>query len=158
VELPLLRIDDRLLHGQVLVGWAVPLQPARIVLANDAVAADPVRRRVYEELPHDEFEIDVVTLADAARELERGGRLLVVCGSPADARRLLEFGAGVRRINLGNLRGADRRELTQSVFLSRQDVEDLQAILARGVAVEARDLPGTRGVLVDAARLAPLWE
>jgi mannose/fructose/N-acetylgalactosamine-specific phosphotransferase system component IIB len=158
VDLPLLRVDDRLLHGQVLVGWAGALQPARVLLASDGVAADAVRRRIYEDLPHEDFELGVVTLEAAARALAAGGRVLVVCGSPADARRLVELGAGIERLNLGNLRGPDRRALTQSVFLTRQDVVDLQAILARGVRVEARDLPGTRGVAVDAARLAPLWE
>jgi mannose/fructose/N-acetylgalactosamine-specific phosphotransferase system component IIB len=158
VELPLLRVDDRLLHGQVLVGWAVPLRPARVVLAEDEIAADPVRRSIFEDLPHEDFEIGVLTLAEAARELRHGGRSLVVCGSPADALRLIELGSGIARVNLGGLRGPGRRELLPYVFLSRQDGEDLQAILARGVAVEARDLPGNRGVPVDAAQLARLWE
>ena len=158
MELPLLRIDDRLVHGQVLVGWAGALRPAHVVLASDEIAADPVRRRIYAELPGDGFEVGVLPLAEAAAALRAGGRLLVVCGSPADARRLLELGCGLGRINLGGLRGPGRRELLPYVFLTRQDVEELQAILARGVGVEARDLPGSRSVPLEAAHLGRLWD
>jgi mannose/fructose/N-acetylgalactosamine-specific phosphotransferase system component IIB len=158
VELPLLRIDDRLVHGQVLVGWAGALRPARVLLGSDAIAADPVRRRIYAELAADDCEVAVATLAETAAALRQGGRLLAVCGSPAEARRLLELGCGLHAVNLGGLRGPDRRPLLPYVFLSRQDVDDLVAILALGVTVEARDLPGNRGVTLDAALLARLWE
>lgn len=157
MQLPLLRIDDRLVHGQVLVGWAGVLHPQRIVLASDTVAADPVRRAVYAQLSSDDAEVAVMTLAEAATALRAGGRLLAVCGSPADARCLFELGCALDAVNVGGLRGPGRRELLPFVFLTAPDAADLQAILARGVVVEARELPGSRAVRLTAAQLAALW-
>ena len=158
----LVRIDDRLLHGQVLVAWAQALRPHRIVLASDEVAADPVRRAVYAALPHEDYEVAVETLAAAAAELSHAARasrrLLVVCGRPADARRLFELGAAPSQVNVGGMHLAEgKRQLLAYVFLSRQDAEDLRALVERGVLVEARDLPGSRGVRLDAAALERLW-
>lgn len=157
MQLPLLRIDDRLVHGQVLVGWAAALHPERIVLANEAVAADPARRAVYAALPAEEAEIAVMTLTEAAAALRRGGRLLAVCASPADALQLFELDCGLGEVNLGGLRGPGRRELLPFVFLTAQDAADLRALLDRGVVVEARELPGGRAVRLTAAQLAALW-
>ena len=158
MQLPLLRIDDRLVHGQVLVGWAAALRPAQVLLASDAVAGDPLRRQVYAALPAEDFAIDVQGLATAAATLRRGGRVLAVCASPADARQLFDLGCGLAAVNLGGLRGPGRRQLLPFVYLTPQDVADLRALLSRGVAVEARELPGSRAVRVDEALLAPLWE
>jgi mannose/fructose/N-acetylgalactosamine-specific phosphotransferase system component IIB len=81
-----------------------------------------------------------------------------VCASPADARRLLELGAGVTHVNVGGLHHAEaKRQLLSYVFLSHRDVEDLRALIERGVEVEARDLPGSRGVRLEIAALEHLW-
>jgi mannose/fructose/N-acetylgalactosamine-specific phosphotransferase system component IIB len=154
VEPSLLRIDDRLLHGQVLVAWAAAMHPDRLVLASDEVASDPERRAVYAALPQEDYEISIDTLAQAAARLKHGDRVLVVCGSPADARRLVDLGAGVRHIQVGGLHhAAGKRELLPYVHLSAADVEHLRALLERGIEIEARDLPGSRGVRLDAGGL-----
>jgi len=155
----LVRIDDRLVHGQVLVAWATALRPERIVLANDEAAADPDRRRMYAAMSSEECAVSVLTLGETAAELQRAGgqRALVVLGSPADARRLLQLGAPLQRLNVGGLhQGEAKRRLLDYVFLSRQDVADLQALLADNVALEARDLPDSRAVRLDAATLGGL--
>jgi mannose/fructose/N-acetylgalactosamine-specific phosphotransferase system component IIB len=158
----LVRIDDRLLHGQVLVAWAQALRPDRIVLASDEVAGDPLRRAVYATLPQEDYEVVIETLEEAARDLRgtsRGGkRVLFVCGSPAEARRLHELGAQLSHLNVGGLHyGEAKKQLLAYVFLSRQDVDDLRLLMSRGVEVEARDLPGSRGVRLDGAALERLW-
>lgn len=150
-----LRIDDRLLHGQVLLAWASALHPERIVLASDTVAADPDRRRLYGELPHDDFAIDVCTLAEAAAALAAPGRVFAVCASPADALRIIELGAVVATVHVGGMhRSGTKKRLLDYVYLSLEDVAALRALIDRGVRVEARDLPGSRGVVLDAAALA----
>jgi mannose/fructose/N-acetylgalactosamine-specific phosphotransferase system component IIB len=162
VRAALVRIDDRLVHGQVLVAWAAALRPDRIVLANDAVALDPGRRALYAGMEDTDFAVSVWTLEEAARAMEfdpeRGERVLVVVGSAADADRLSELGAPLRHLNIGGLHLGDaKREFLPYVFLSREDALHLRALLDRGVEIEARDLPGGRGVRLDAAGLDRLW-
>ncbi len=153
-----LRIDDRLLHGQVLLAWASALHPERIILASDAVAGDPERRSLYGELPHEDFAIDVCTLAEAARALANQGRVFAVCASPAEALSIVDLGAPLSTVIVGGMhRSGAKKRLLDYVYLSPEDAASLQALLDRGVRVEARDLPGSRGVVLDAAALAAVW-
>jgi mannose/fructose/N-acetylgalactosamine-specific phosphotransferase system component IIB len=110
-----------------------------------------------EALGQDDFPVVVATLAEAAAMLAAGTSILVVVASPADALDLIERGAGVTRVNVGGLRGAGKRELTSYVFLSREEAGDLRALLAHGIELEARDLPGASGLRIDAAALEQLW-
>jgi len=157
----LLRIDDRLLHAKVLFTWASVLQPARIVLASDAVAHDPVRRAVYATLPCEVAGIAVEDLRAAAASLRDSvaAQTLFVCGTPDEVLRLHEMGGDFTRVNLGGLHpGVGKRPLLPFVSLSQQDCADLQALLRRGVEVEARELPGARSVPVQATELEALWK
>ena len=153
-----LRIDDRLLHGQVLLAWASALHPERIILASDAVAGDPERRSLYGELPHDDFAIDVCTLAEAAAALANQGRVFAVCASPAEALKIVELGAPLLSVHIGGMhRSGTKKRWLDYVYLSPDDAVSLQALMDRGVRVEGRDLPGSRGVVLDAATLAAVW-
>lgn len=157
----LLRIDDRLLHAKVLVTWAAALRPARIVLASDAVAHDPSRRAVYAALHAEEAAIAVEDLGAAASSLRHpaAAQALFVCGTPAEVRRLHEMGGEFTRVNLGGLHPGDgKRPLLPFAHLSRQDCEDLGALIRGGVEIEARELPGAGGVQVQTAELEALWK
>jgi PTS system mannose-specific IIB component len=156
------RIDDRLIHAQVLHGWAPHLAPRRIVLAHDRIAADAGLGEMYRSLGGDDYEIDVVDVATAAAQFRdapaRDGTFLVL-GSVHDTRRMLESGAPLERVVLGGLHevpGA-RRLAGSSIFLSARDVDDLRALLARGVQLEARDVPTAVGLRIDAHTLARVW-
>jgi len=157
----LLRIDDRLLHGKVLIAWAVALRPARMVLASDAVANDPERRAIYAAITAEESEIAVLSLEDAVAALREpaAAHSLFVCGSPAEVRRLHAMGGEFTQVNLGGLHpGSEKRRLLPFVCLSRQDCDDLCALIAAGVEVEARELPGASRVRVQSSALEALWK
>lgn len=148
----LLRIDDRLLHGQVLVAWAAALRPDRIVLASDTVAADAERRALYEALPQDDYRIVIATLVQAAAELAGAPPVIVVCASPHDALQVVAAGAGVQAVQVGGLHDAPgKTRILDYVHVSAADRGALRALAARGVAVIAQDLPTTRAVTLDPA-------
>lgn len=156
----LVRIDDRLLHGQVLLGWASHFEPRRILLAHDGVASDATRCDLYRSMAEGDTAIDVQPLAVVAAELQRTEprpRTLLVLGSAADAQRLLELGAPLRQVQVGGLhQGPGKKRLLDYVYLSAEDVRALGWLLDRGVALEAQDLPSHRGVPIDRAMLAQL--
>lgn len=155
----LVRIDDCLLHAQVLHTWTAAFAPQRLVLAQDRVAADPTLAAHYRALA-EEVAIEVTTVAAAAAALRPGGdwpRTLLVVGSAADALRLVEEGAAVRHIQVGGLHAPAGKPIAADVVLDVDATRALQALLARGVELEARNLPSTGAVRIDAALLARLW-
>ena len=155
----LVRIDDCLLHAQVLHTWASRFAPRRVVLAHDGVAADAARAAHYRDLAEGDYEIVVQSVSAAAAALQSGTavRTLLVLGSSADALRFVEAGAPVRRIQLGGLHTPGGKVLLDHVHLSAADAAALRALLARGVELEAQALPTTPGMPVDTGTLSRLW-
>jgi mannose/fructose/N-acetylgalactosamine-specific phosphotransferase system component IIB len=155
----MLRIDDRLVHGQVLFACAGRLRPGCIVLANETVASTPADCDLYRSLD-DELEIVVETPAALLERLRRDLRTLhfVVVGNTRDARWLIEQGMRPENLHVGGLHAAPQtRRLLESVHLTKNDVDNLRAILAYGVEIEAREVPDVPGVRLDADTLARLW-
>ena len=142
------RIDDRLIHGQVLVAWGQRLNPARMWLVDDAVAASDWERQIYKDAaPELDVRVTGVAAAAAAHAAEAtapGGAFLIV-RDLATARRLVEAGAEVATFNLGGLHySPGKAKVAEYVYLDDADRADARALLARGVALEVCDVPASR--------------
>lgn len=145
----LVRVDDRLIHGQVTVGWAPYLKATRIVVCNDRLAASPVLSSIVKAGGGADLQIDVLAIDDAARLFREGGfeegRVIVLMENLCDVERALMGGMLFTSLNLGGLRGSgDGRRLSDAVFLTPADQKLLREIFQRGVAVEVRLMPGDR--------------
>jgi PTS system galactosamine-specific IIB component len=138
------RVDDRLIHGQVVVAWGSALRPARLYVVDDQVAASPWE---CDLLPDAEVRVLTVAAAAAAWEAERsapGGALLVL-RDLRTARALVESGAAVPDFTLGGLHYAPgKTKIAEYVYLDDADREDARALLRRGVKLEVQDVPATR--------------
>lgn len=148
---PLVRVDDRLLHGQVIVGWAQALHLDRLIVASDRVLRDPVLAETMRALIPPEMKGDVVSLETAARKWRQGelnrSRSMIVLEHPVGALKLIRSGAPMKALILGGMHfREDRREYLPYIFLSEWDRAALREILQAGVVVVCRDLPTTRPV------------
>jgi mannose/fructose/N-acetylgalactosamine-specific phosphotransferase system component IIB len=142
------RVDDRLIHGQVVVAWGSALRPARLYVVDDQVAASPWERDLLVSAAP-EAEVRVLTVAEAAAawEAERGapGGALLVLRDLRTARALVEAGAAVPAFTLGGLHYAPgKSKIAEYVYLDDADREDARALLRRGVKLEVQDVPATR--------------
>jgi PTS system mannose-specific IIB component/fructoselysine and glucoselysine-specific PTS system IIB component len=151
------RIDDRLIHGQVLVAWGARLDPARIWLADDEVARSDWERQVYEDAAPG-IVVRVVSVGEAAAawaaEAAAPGAAFLLVRDLGTALRLVEAGAGMTSWNVGGLHYAPgKTKLNEYVYLDDGDRTAARALLARGVALEAQDVPATRPQSLSA--LAP---
>jgi len=148
-----LRIDDRLIHGQVVEGWVPHLRASRILVVSDEAARDPVQKALMRLAVPEGMALEIEELSAAcarAGELGRGeanGPVLVLTPSPKEALRLLEAGLEVRRVNVGGLHhSVGKVQLGRALFLAEEDREALKAIAARGVELDARAVPSERGL------------
>ena len=144
------RIDDRLIHGQVVVGWGQPLDIGFIVLVDDDVAASDWEQELYRMGTPPEMDVYFHSVDDAARSLskyeadERPGILLT--GDVASMLRLVKQ-AGVREVNVGGIHHrADRKQRLRYVFLSADEEKLLRELEASGATVTAQDVPATHPV------------
>jgi D-glucosaminate PTS system EIIB component len=147
------RIDDRLIHGQVVVGWGQPLDVALIVLVDDVVAASDWEQELYRMGVPPEMEVrfhsaaEAATLLDDYRTQVRPGILLT--GDIATMRSLVEHG-GVREVNVGGIHHrAGRTQHLRYVFLTQQEAEALRELADLGAVVTAQDVPAARAVPLE---------
>lgn len=146
MALVLTRIDDRLIHGQVVEGWLRVIQANRIVVASDDVAADPLQVNLMSLAVPSDVKVMVLKVQAAADSLKAGTwekeRVLLLLPGLREARLLVAAGVALEAINLGGLHDAPGREsLSPSLALSKQDREDVAFIVSKGVEIETRALP-----------------
>jgi mannose/fructose/N-acetylgalactosamine-specific phosphotransferase system component IIB len=142
----LLRIDDRLVHGQVVEGWLRSLGVTHVVVASDGVVADETQKALYSLAVPFGVELNCLSVTDAAQAWARGlwedDHVLVLVSSPDDAYRLLAAGAPVVSVNVGGLHYREGRvQVLKAVSLNLADIEALRKLEANGVTLEARPLP-----------------
>ncbi len=153
----LYRIDDRLIHGQVVVGWGRPLDVGFVVLVDDEVAASDWEQELYRMGVPPEMDVHFVSVDEAARSHAqfradpRPG--IVLTGDVATMRRLVDAvaqcdrGGAVRAVNVGGLHHRPgRRQRMRYVFLAAEDEKALRELAGAGVAVSAQDVPSARPV------------
>ncbi len=157
----LARIDDRLIHGQVTVGWSRQLRPDRIILANNAIAADAWQSRVYASTVPPEIKVSILPVARTAAELADPAnldeRILLLTGSAEEMNELVHIGAPVATVNVGGLHfSAGKKEMLPFVFVDESDLRAFTRLLDMGTTLSAQQVPGGREYAVDRQRLAEM--
>lgn len=148
----LCRVDDRLVHGQVVVGWGRPLDLHRIVLVDDEVRASPWEQELYRMAAPPEIKVEFTSAAEAAPQLagwDAGReRVLVLVGTIGIASELERRAPGaLHKLNLGGIHaGPGRRERLRYLYLSDEELAMLQGLARRGMQISAQDLPTSRQV------------
>ena len=138
----LLRVDDRLIHGQVVLGWGAAIKPDRIVLADDEVAASEWERSIYAEGWPD-VRISIASLEDAARQLAGGvfdrERIILLLRNPRGVIALMDLGIPVTEVNIGGLHFREGREkLVDGVYIDADERAALRELVKRGVTLDGR--------------------
>ncbi len=150
MTLVLNRIDDRLIHGQVVVGWGQPLDVKFIVLVDDAVASSDWEQDLYRMGVPPDMEVRFHSADDAARLLDgyrREGRPGILLTGDIATMRTLVVNGGVREVNVGGIHHrAGRTQHLRYVFLTAAEQAALAELATLGAVVTAQDVPATRAV------------
>jgi len=156
MPLTLCRIDDRLIHGQVVLGWGAPLGVDLIVLVDEAVRDNAWEREIYRMAVPQGVEVEFLGADEAGSRLREWAdghrRVFVLTGDIATMERLVERGDGaITRINLGGVhRQPGRRERLRYLYLSEDEVDRLRKLAESGVHVTAQDVPTAMPVTLQA--------
>ncbi|HEY7895305.1 MAG TPA: PTS sugar transporter subunit IIB [Gemmatimonadaceae bacterium] len=151
MPIDLYRIDDRLIHGQVIVGWGQPMDLGFVVLVDDEVAGSEWERELYRMGVPPDVALYFSSVDDAVGQLDgwradpRHGILLT--GDIDTMRRLTERAPAIREVNVGGIHHRPgRTERLRYLFLSAEEEQALRAMDARGVTIIVRDVPSARGL------------
>jgi mannose/fructose/N-acetylgalactosamine-specific phosphotransferase system component IIB len=145
----LCRIDDRLIHGQVVIGWGRAMGIELIILVDDQVASSDWEQELYRMAVAPEIEVRFVTVADATAHMSEwqsnGKRGLMLTGDVETMATLRTSNPEVvQRINLGGIHHRPgRRERLPFLYLTDQELSSLQRLEAAGAVITAQELPST---------------
>jgi len=144
----LIRVDNRLVHGQVLEAWLPALDAHGVLVADDEAAGNVLARSAMALAIPPKVQFQVLKVSAAADLLRPGGtgvpgvRTLVLVRDVRDAIELRERGVSIPRLNLGNVHFANgRRQVAPSVYLDAGEMEGLSRLASTGTQVEARAVP-----------------
>lgn len=145
----LVRVDNRLIHGQILESWVPSMRADCIVVANDEVAGVAFQKMLMESAVPKGIKVAIGTIEEMARYLRSGKvndhRVLLLFASPQDALEAHRLGVDFSELNLGNLHGGkDKRRLSCTVALNDDDIDQLQALEDDGVKVVLQCVPSDR--------------
>ncbi len=154
MPISLYRIDDRLIHGQVVVGWGKPIGLGFILLVDDDVATCDWEQELYRMGVPPNVEVVFSTVGDArtvhSKYAEDPRPGIMLTGSAQTMLQFVKEVPSVHDVNVGGIHHRiDRVQKLGYVFLNPAEEQTLREIESRGVHVTAQDLPATRPVPLD---------
>jgi mannose/fructose/N-acetylgalactosamine-specific phosphotransferase system component IIB len=145
-----LRIDNRLIHGQVTATWVQSLGSNHILVVNDQVAKDPIQKVLLPKAARG-VKTSVLSVDEAVEYVMDPGHqsetILMVVKFPSDALRVLEAGVTPGQVNVGNqapIPGTNYKMVTRSIAVTADDATIYRAIADKGFVVTAQMLPTDR--------------
>ncbi|MDG6894859.1 PTS mannose transporter subunit IIAB [Volucribacter amazonae] len=139
----LVRIDDRLIHGQVATRWTKESKVSRIIVVNDDVAKDQVRSTMLKSVAPPGVTAHVVNVDKMVRVYnnpEYGDeRVMLLFTNPTDIVRLLDAGVPMQSINIGGMAYREgKKMITSAVSVDQQDIDAFKNIAARNIELDVR--------------------
>jgi mannose/fructose/N-acetylgalactosamine-specific phosphotransferase system component IIB len=140
------RIDDRLIHGQVVEGWVNFLKATCIVVADDAVASNPLQRSIMELSVPQGLKVLIGRVEEICATLRTGPfdaeRVLLLFSRPSDVLRALRSGLGCPTLNIGGMHYIPgKRKLMDVLAVDDIDLEALKGICAMGIKIDVQTVP-----------------
>lgn len=145
IDVSLLRIDDRLIHGQIIARWISHLNCNMIVVADDKAANDSLQKTLLQMATPNNINLKILSVEDAVEFLndeKEMDKALVLVRNVESALKLIKNGIMVESLNVGNLSMDPAKErIFKSIWVDNTDIEGLREIESLGIQVIIRVVP-----------------
>lgn len=142
----ILRVDDRLIHGQVIAGWARPLGIESIILASDRICKDEWSCSAYRLAIPQGIEFSCVSIKTCVQSFDESNkkRVMIIVESVREASDLVDEGLEVQEVTIGGLGYRETtRQIAPYIYLSSEDVKSVVHLYQRGIKVIGKQLPNS---------------
>lgn len=149
MSIVLARVDNRLIHGQVLESWVPYVRANYIVVIDDNVANDTFRSQLMKAVVPSTIKLQICShnqLTELCNnsELEKAN-VLVLFADPSSALRAYQMGFIFKALNLGNMHvGANKCCISKTLYMDAGDLNALERLAQRGVDISAQCIPTDR--------------
>ncbi len=142
------RIDDRLIHGQVVVGWCPLLKPDRIVLCDDEIAKSEWERQVFREAAC-EYQVIICNVQETVGLLRdsqsKNEKVFLIVESPVSIVALVQGGADIDEVVVGGMHyEAGKTRIADYIYVSEQDREHFRFLRGKNVRLIGQNVPSSK--------------
>lgn len=153
------RIDERLIHGQVIATWLKTLSITHLIVANDEVSKDKIRQTTLKMVLPNEIRCLIKSVEDVINVLNdsrcESMRILLITGNPEDAYRICKEIPSIYEVNLANYGSITKPEIknkktiSKMVYLDTDDVESVNRIIDVGIKVFTQKTPSDYAKIIS---------
>lgn len=140
----LVRIDSRLIHGQITAQWQRVLHADKIVVVNDTIAKDSFQQELM-NMAAMQLDVEYKSVNEMIADWKDINQdIFVICENPQDVWKMAQGGVHFRKVNVGNMHmQKGKKQIATSVAVGEDDLDCFQSLHDRGIQIEIRRLPLT---------------
>ncbi len=156
MSIELVRVDDRLIHGQVAIGWTRSKGINLIIAADDETAGNKMQCQLMKmATPPGVTPVFLTVEATAEKILNdtyKAKKVMLLVKGPQPLLKLIEKGVTISEVNIGNQRsGAGKQQLASQMFSTKEELEAWNVLSSKGIKLYAQGVPGGAYVNVNEA-------
>ncbi|QII81428.1 mannose/fructose/sorbose PTS transporter subunit IIB [Jeotgalibaca arthritidis] len=153
MDIKLLRIDDRLIHGQVAITWAKDTRISRIIVVSDEVAANPIQKALLSQAAPPDVKANVVTLDKLIEvyfhPIFMNVKVMLLFTNPSDVVTAYKNGVYFNTVNIGGMKFTDGKQMvTHFISVDQTDIDAFKTLDKQDIELEIRKVPSDRKQLL----------
>ena len=145
MDIQLFRIDDRLIHGQVVLGWATALNSDSIILCDDSVSKNDWEKELYLSCVPEYLKTRILSVDETHEVLNDNQNLsntIILANGPEIVEKLVDKGLTLNKVNIGGIHFRDgRKSFLPYLYLDEEEVKTFLRCMEKGVVFECQDVP-----------------
>ena len=150
----LVRVDSRLIHGQILEAWIPFTEADSILVVNDEVALNLQRRIIMEMAIPSKIDVVFDTVDEAVKDFLNGEfkdkKVLILFENVKDAKEAYDKGFLFNSLNLGNMHFCEGKvQVSSNLCMGNLDCESLVAFVEKGVCIDSRSVPNEKTLEIN---------
>ncbi|EME7211212.1 PTS sugar transporter subunit IIB [Enterococcus faecium] len=144
-----IRIDHRLLHGQVVFSWSKSLQINRILVVNDEAANDEFKKMSLELSKPQGIKLNIFTVENTLTKISKiealSENIMMIFGNTKDVRQFYESYSNVKEINYGGIiKKEGSKQFSNAIFLTENEIEDAKVLKSMGIKQFMQQVPTSK--------------
>lgn len=144
-----IRIDHRLLHGQVVFSWSKSLQINRILVVNDEAANDEFKKMSLELSKPQGIKLNIFTVENTLTKISKiealSENIMMIFGNTKDVRQFCESYSNVKEINYGGIiKKEGSKQFSNAIFLTENEIDDAKVLKSMGIKQFMQQVPTSK--------------
>ena len=144
MRVTVMRVDDRLIHGQIITRWIDYAEAKRILVVDDKAAGDSIQQMLLKLAVPSGIKLEILSKEDGIKRIQTD----TTNDNPEEARQFLKMGFEIKTINIGNISNSKsetgRKKILDYIYLEERDAAAMRELLKMGIQLDVRAIPTER--------------